>query len=302
MQIKFINRSDNKIEIERPPGEGVLNFLYHNPFGEKLILPIAKQKFTSRWYGKFMDSPMSKSRIEPFVKSLNIDMTESQKKISEFESFNDFFYRKLKPEVRKIGKGLVSPGDGRILAFENVSEVNTFFVKGKEFTLKEFLKNEALAERHKNSSLVILRLAPNDYHRYHFPYEGIPSQPEKIDGVYYSVSPISLDKKFAEVFSENKKEVCVLKTKDRGEILIVPVGATMVGSLNSTFQPDSLVKKGEEMGYFAFGGSTVVLLFNASFFEIDKDLIENTKNQLETFVKMGEKIGEEVKGYNLVYM
>ena len=291
MEIKFINRSDNSIQIERPPGEELLNFLYHNPFGEKIILPIAKQKFISEWYGKIMDDPISKNRIEPFVKSLNIDMTEAQKNIEEYESFNDFFSRKLKPEVRKIENGLVSPGDGKILAFNNISEVNSFFVKGEKFTLKEFLQNDTLSEQHANSSMAILRLAPNDYHRYHFPYDGIASQPEKMDGVYYSVSPISLNEKFTEVFSENKKEICKLNTTDKGEILIIPVGATMVGSLNSTFEPDSLVKKGEEMGYFAFGGSTVVLLFNSNSFELDKDLIGNTKNKLETFVKMGEKIG-----------
>lgn len=295
MEIKFINRSDNSIEIESPPGEDLLNFLYHNPFGEKLILPIAKQKFISEWYGKLMDSSSSRKRIEPFVKSLNIDMTEAQRKIDEFESFNDFFSRKLKPGVRTIETGLVSPGDGKLLAFENVSEVNTFFVKGEKFTLKEFLQNDNLSEKHANSSMVILRLAPSDYHRYHFPYDGVPSQPEKIEGVYYSVSPISVNKRFTEVFSENKKEICKLKTAIRGEILIIPVGATMVGSLNSTFKPESLIKKGEEMGYFAFGGSSVVLLFSSNAFELDQDLIENTKNKIETYVKIGEKIGTAIR-------
>ncbi len=295
MAIKFINRATNKIEIERPPGEEILKFLYGNPVGEKLVLPIAKQKFMSKWYGKKMDSPGSKKRIVPFVKSLNIDMTEAKKTIKEFESFNDFFYRELKPEVRTIENGLVSPGDGRILAFKNVSDVNTFFVKGQKFTLKDFLQNDILSEKHANSSMAILRLAPNDYHRYHFPYDGIPSQPEKMEGVYYSVSPISLKKRFTKVFTANKKEICKLKTTERGEILIIPVAATMVGSLNSTFQPDSWVKKGDEMGYFAFGGSTIVLLFNSNSFELDSDLIENTNNQLETFVKMGEKIARVSK-------
>ena len=295
MEIKFINRSDNSIKIERPPGEELLDFLYHNPFGEKVVLPIAKQKFISEWYGKIMDSSVSRNRIEPFIKSLNIDMTESQRQADEFESFNDFFCRKLKPGLRPVGNGLVSPGDGKLLAFENISEVNTFFVKGEKFTLKEFLQNDDLSEEYANSAMVILRLAPNDYHRYHFPYVGIPSQPEEMKGVYYSVSPISLKKHFTEVFSENKKEICKLKTKNEGEILIIPVGATMVGSLNSTFEPNSMVKSGDEMGYFAFGGSTIVLLLKPNSFELDKDLIENTNNKLETAVKMGEKIGTAIK-------
>ena len=294
MEIKFINRSDKSIEIERPPGEKLLNFLYRTLLGEKLVLPIAKQKFISELYGKRMDSSSSTKSIVPFVKSLGIDMSEAQKKISEFESFNDFFYRKLKPGARPIENGLVSPGDGRLLAFENISALDTFFVKGKKFTLKEFLQNDKLAEEHANSSMVILRLAPNDYHRYHFPFVGMPSEAKEIKGVYYSVSPISVKENFTEVFCENKREICQLKTTDRGEILIIPVGATMVGSLNSTFEADALVKKGEEMGYFAFGGSTVVLLFNSNSFQLDKDLLENTKNKLETYVKMGEKIGTPI--------
>lgn len=291
MEIKYINRLNGNVEIENPPGEEVLDFLYNNPFGENIVLPFAKQEFITEWYGKAMDSSLSVNRIQPFVDSLKIDMSESKKEISEFESFNDFFYRELKPGVREIGSGLVSPGDGKILAFEKVSEVNTFYVKGRKFTLKDFLEDDELAEDYKDASMVILRLAPDDYHRYHFPYAGIPSASKDIDGVYYSVSPISLEDNFTEVFCENKKQICKLKTEDKGEILILPVGATMVGSLNSTYQTNELVERGEEMGYFAFGGSTVVLLFDSECFTIDQDLITNTQNQLETAVKMGERIG-----------
>lgn len=294
MEIKFIDRSNHNVIIEKPPGEEILRFLYFHPFGEKIILPIAKQKFISDWYGKKMDSPSSKYKIESFVKSFNIDMNEYEKEISEFKSFNDFFYRKLKPGIRKIGEGLVSPGDGKILVFENISAVNTFFVKGERFTLKEFLQDDQLSESYQDASMAILRLAPSDYHRYHFPYEGIASTPKSIKGLYYSVSPISLDKKFSKVFSKNKKEICKLKTKDKGEILIIPVGATMVGSLNSTFKPNTTVRKGEEMGYFAFGGSTVVILFSPNAFIFDADLIQHTKDQIETSVKMGEKIASAV--------
>ena len=127
MDIKFINRATKELVTERPPGEDILRFLYGNPVGEALVLPIAKQKFISDWYGKKMDSPSSVSRIEPFIRSLNIDMSESEKQINEFTSFNDFFYRKLKSGTRKIEAGLVSPGDGKILVFKKVSEVKSFF-------------------------------------------------------------------------------------------------------------------------------------------------------------------------------
>jgi phosphatidylserine decarboxylase len=294
MEIKYINRATGNIAIEHPPGERLLKLLYDNPFGKSAILPLAKRKLISILYGKKMDSPASVSKIQGFVDSLNIDMEESIKSINEFKTFNDFFYRKLKPEVRQIEDGLISPGDGKILAFEKINDVNKFFVKGREFTLKEFLASEKLANSFLNTSMIILRLAPNDYHRYHFPYEGTPSLSEQIKGMYYSVSPYALASNFTKVFCENKREICKLSTEGKGEILLIPVGATMVGSIHSTYQANHAVEKGAEMGYFAFGGSTVVLLFDAEKFKIDEDLIKNTNNKLETYVKMGEKIGTEI--------
>lgn len=290
MDIKYIARSTGKVEVENPPAEGLLKFLYGNTFGKLAVLPIAKQKAITKRYGKMMSTNQSVERIPAFVDSLKIDMSESKKSINEFTSFNDFFYRELKPGARKIGEGLVSPGDGRVLAFQKISEVNNFYVKGKKFTLKEFLMDDALYTKHENSAMIIVRLAPNDYHRYHFPFKGMASESKKIEGSYYSVSPIALKSNFTKVFCKNKKEICTLTTDGFGEILVIPVGATMVGSLNSTYEANTMVEKGQEMGYFAFGGSTVVLFFDSKYFKIDEDLLKNTKNNIETFLHMGEQI------------
>ncbi len=291
MEIKFINRATGQIQMEAPPAERLLKFLYDNPFGKTAFLTIARRKFISEFYGRKMNKPSSTKKIKDFVKKLGIDMTESIKSISEFSNFNDFFYRELKPNARPIGQGFVSPGDGRLLAFENIEDVNTFFVKGRAFNLEEFLGDRELAEKKKNSSLFILRLAPNDYHRYHFPYSGEVSKTTKIKGKYFSVSPYALAKNFAKVFCENKREYCTISSSDKGEILIAPVGATMVGSIIETFKPFTAINKGDEMGYFAFGGSTVVLLVDKDKISIDQDILTNTRNKIETYVKMGETIG-----------
>ncbi|MFD0994146.1 phosphatidylserine decarboxylase [Tenacibaculum geojense] len=292
MKIKFINRKTGELETETPPGEGFLKFLYNNPFGRITILPMVKRKFLSTYYGNLMNKPNSTKKIDSFVKQLGIDMTEAVKPVNEYTSFNDFFYRKLKPEAREIENGIVSPGDGKLLAFESIDAVHDFYIKGRKFTLKEFLADNKLAEQYKNAAMIILRLAPNDYHRYHFPYNGTPSESKKIKGHYLSVSPYALIKNFTKVFCENKREYCILSTEDKGDILLAPVGATMVGSIISTYKAEEPVKKGDEMGYFAFGGSTIVMLVDKNKISIDKDLLENTKNKLETFVKMGEKIAE----------
>lgn len=290
MTIKYIDRQTGKVNTETPPGEGFLKFLYQNPLGKLALHGFVKRKFLSSYYGKLMDKPKSKKRILPFIKQLNIDMSEAEKTVNDFISFNDFFYRKLKPTARPIGDGLIAPGDGKLLAFKTVSEVNTFFVKGEKFTLKKYLQNNQLTKQFNNAALLILRLAPNDYHRFHFPYNGTALASQKIKGDYFSVSPYALTENFTRVFCENKREYTILKTPNKGDILLSPVGATMVGSIINTYNPETTLHKGDEMGYFAFGGSTVVMLINTTHFNINSDLIENTKKGMETFVKMGETI------------
>ena len=292
MDIEFIDRASGKMVKETPPGESLLNFLYNKPVGKLALEVLVKRKFISTWYGKFMDSKRSLKKVPDFVKDLQIDMSESVKQIGEFTSFNDFFYRKLKPSARPIGKEIVSPGDGKILAFSNASEVNSFYIKGAEFTLPPFIQVAPLINKYQDAGMIILRLAPNDYHRYHFPYKGLALEPIKVSGPLYSVSPYALVENFTKVFVENKRELTELSTEDKGDMLIMPVGATMVGSIVQSYKGDSMVDKGAEMGYFAFGGSTIVILFEAGKVQIDADLLENTAKGMETGVKMGEKIAE----------
>ena len=113
---------------------------------------------------------------------------------------------------------------------------------------------------------------------------------KKIEGDYYSVNPFALRKK-AEIFCLNKREYTILSNSLFGDVIMAEVGATMVGSIIQTYKGSS-IKKGEEKGYFKFGGSTVVLLFEKSKINIDKDLLINTAKGHETAVKMGERIGD----------
>jgi phosphatidylserine decarboxylase len=292
MTIKYFDRKTGEIITEAPPAEKLLKFLYHNPLGKSTILSLAKKKFISDYYGKQMNKSTSISKIQDFIDTYNIDMSEVQKDIKDFSCFNDFFYRKLKKSARPIASNFVSPGDGRLLAFESFEGINKFYVKGRDFTLYEFLQDKKLAERFSNSSLLLLRLAPNDYHRYHFPIAGTASESKRIEGSYFSVSPLALVNNFAKVFCENKREYCILNTKEKGDILIAPVGATMVGSIYCSYTADTTVKKGQEMGYFAFGGSSIVLLVNKDRITIDSDILENSANGMETYVRFGEKIAE----------
>ena len=287
--IKYIDRETGQIQIENVYGEQWLNWLYHNPVGEATLWVIAKRKIVTSLYGDAMEKPSSADKIMPFVKEYKVDLSIAQQQ--RFKSFNDFFIRQLKPEARPIvadSLAIASPADGKILAYENVNN-SDFYIKGFRFNVDSFLNDKELSKKYENGAMIVFRLAPPDYHRYHFPVSGVTGSSNiKIDGDYYSVNPLALRKK-AEIFWLNKREYGVIKSPIFGDVAMVEVGATMVGSMIQTYT-GTTVKKGQEKGYFKFGGSTVVLLFEKDKIKIDSDLLTNTQKGLETTIKMGEQI------------
>jgi phosphatidylserine decarboxylase len=196
----------------------------------------------------------------------------------------------VKPEFRPIHDGIVSPADGRVLAFEKISLSHKFFVKGSQFSLEQFLNDDKMVKKFENGAMFIVRLAPVDYHRYHFPVSGRVGKNIKIKGAYYSVSPFALRKSLS-IFCQNKREYCIQSSEKYGDVLICDVGATLTGGIIQTYKENEILSKGTEKGYFAFGGSTLVLFFEPNKIQFSQDLIENTKSGFETFLKMGETIG-----------
>jgi len=237
-----------------------------------------------------MSSPLSVNQVNKFIKKYDIDLSQYHSE-NGHKCFNDFFYRKLKKGKRIIGDALVSPADGKVLAFQDIDHVPSFFIKGSEFKLHEFLNDEKLAQKYVGGSMVIVRLAPTDYHRFHFPVSGNASESKSLKGRYFSVSPVAL-KKNIKIFSQNRRVYNTIKSDNYGDVVMAEIGAALVGSIVQTYDANSHINKGDEKGYFAYGGSTVVLIFEKGKVTIDADLIENTKNHLETEVKMGENIGK----------
>ncbi len=288
LPVKYIDRSTGEIKTEKIEGEAWMKWLYYNPVGELSLYALVKRKFVSEIYGNMMDKPSSSEKVPEFVKKYDIDLTVAEKQ--EFDSFNDFFTRKLKSDARSVAQDsdvVVSPADGKILVFDDISETD-FFVKGYRFNVYDFLNDSSLSEKYRTGTLMIIRLAPPDYHRFHFPVNGTVSANVKIAGDYFSVSPIAL-RNMAEIFCMNKREYVTIATHEFGDVIMAEVGAAMVGSIIQTYQAVD-AKKGTEKGFFKFGGSTVILLFEKNKIIIDKDLLKNSAKNLETTVKMGERI------------
>ncbi|AAK78018.1 phosphatidylserine decarboxylase [Clostridium acetobutylicum] len=293
--IKYYNRKTKQYEIEKVAGENYLNWTYSSPIGMSFLEALIKKKAFSSIYGSFCDSKISKGKVKKFIDSFDIDILESEKKPEAFKSFNDFFTRKLTKEARPFSTNkeiLISPGDGRLLVYENIDLDNLVEIKGMGYSLKELIKDEKISSKYKNGICMILRLCPTDYHRFHFVDSGVCSATSKIKGSYYSVNPIALNK-VKRLFCENKREWSILKSDNFKDILYIEVGATCVGSIIQTYKENTKVNKGDEKGYFKFGGSTVVLFFEKDSVKIDEDILEQTRLGYETKVFMGESIGKK---------
>ena len=254
---------------------------------------LSKISFFSSLYGKWQASPKSKSKIGPFIKNFDVDPSEFLEDISQFGSFNDFFIRKLKPEARPIASGnhaAIIPADGRYLFHADISKVDGFVIKGEKFDLASLLEDQELASRYANGTMIMARLCPTDYHRFHFPCDCIPGKTKTINGWLYSVNPAAI-KKDIDIFTKNKRTLCKLATDNFGEVLFLEIGATNVGSIHETYQPNTFQKKGAEKGYFSFGASSLILLFEPYKIQLDQDLIEATNKGYEIKCLLGQRMG-----------
>lgn len=292
MEIKYFDRETNLINTEKVAGERYLKWLYENPIGLGLLEMLVKRKFFSYFYGKLQDTSWSTRKIQPFIKDYDIDMSDYKLSAREFKSFNDFFYRELKEGARPIASdpgSLISPADGRLLAFDNINIKELVQVKGSTYSLSQFIGDIELAEAYQGGACFIIRLCPLDYHRFHFPAAGVAENSREITGDYYSVNPIALSK-IAEIYCRNKRQLTIFNSEDFNDILLIEVGATCVGSIVQTYCPNDKLAKGEEKGYFKFGGSTVIMFLKPNTIRIDQDLLDNTLRGIETRVKMGTGI------------
>ena len=291
--IKYYNRKENKYEIEMVAGEKYLNWSYSSPSGKSLVELFLKKKLFSKLYGYYCDTKVSSKKINAFIKDFNIDMSVYASPHDKYSSFNEFFIRALNPGAREMDKSkdtLISPCDGKVSAYENINLDDLVQVKGLTYSLKELLKDNEIYNLYHGGTCLIFRLCPTDYHRFHFIDDGICGDTTKIKGHYYSVNPIAL-KSVKRLFCENKREWSVFHSDNFSDVIYVEVGATCVGSIIQNFTPNTRIAKGEEKGYFKFGGSTVILFFKKDVVKIHEDLITQTQLGFETSVLLGEKIG-----------
>ena len=287
MTVTYITRDGTKIDGTTGQ-DHLLEVIYGHALTRMLLRPFLSPA-VSDICGKFLSTRLSRRIIPSFVKKNHIDLGIYEKQ--EFNSYNAFFTRKIKAEQRPINEQkniLISPSDGKVTAYP-ITQKGRFWIKHTQYTAAQLLKDERLAERYMGGWIYVIRLTVDDYHRYCYVADGRKSRQRKIRGVLHTVNPVAND--YYPIYKMNSREYCLLKTKELGTILLMEVGALMVGKISNHEEDSAQVKRGDEKGMFEFGGSTIVVMTEPGMAEPDKDIIHNTKAQAETLVKMGEPIG-----------
>ncbi len=285
------DRAGNVIPAEEGAQEKLAKVLYGTAMGRK-VLKLLVQPVVSKAGSRFLDSGLSRFYISPFIEKSNIVMEEYEEE--EYESFNQFFTRRIKEGRRTFAEAsslLCAPCDSR-LSVHKINKDGTFYIKNTVYTMDTLVRSKRLAKEYLGGMLCVFRLTVSDYHHYCYIDDGEKTPNYKIPGVYHTVAPLANEA--YPVYTENTREFSILKSKNFGNVLMMEVGAMLVGKIVNHHQKLS-VRRGMEKGFFEFGGSTVILAFPKDTIVLDDDITENTKDGFETLVKMGEVIGRKAK-------
>lgn len=288
--MKYIDREGN-ITIEDSGQDKLLYWMYNSPIGRTVLKLLIKPQ-VSRAAGWLLNQRCSKILIQPFIEKNKIDMSLYEEK--DYKSYNEFFTRQIRAQKRQIAKdknAFISPCDGKLSIYP-VEDNMHFKIKNTEYTLESLLRSKKLAAKYRDGYVCVFRLTVDDYHRFCYVDNGMKSGNYHIPGVFHTVNPAAND--VCPIYKENTREYSLLKSEHFKTILMMEVGALLVGRIVNHHEK-GYVLQGQEKGMFEFGGSTVILMVQKNAVEFEKALLENTKNGYETIVKLGEQIGTALR-------
>lgn len=284
--MRCMDRRGNEIR-QNNTQDKILDFLYNKQVGRLMLKPLI-QPWLSRLAGAVLDSSFSRAFIPLFIKAYKINMNEYEER--RYSSFNDFFTRRVKAGRRIIDtkpNHLIAPCDGKLTVY-HIDKNSHFNIKNTPYTLQSLLRSRKLAKYYQGGTLLVFRLSVDDYHRYCYIDNGKKTKNYRIKGVFHTVNPLAND--IYPVYKENTREFSVLHSENFGKVLVMEVGALLVGRIVN-YHEEAYVRRGKEKGRFEFGGSTIIVCLEKGRAVIDADIIRNSENGIETKVRMGERIG-----------
>lgn len=297
-EIRYFSRVSGQNEIEKVYGDWFIKFLYTTDLGKNMG-GVFTNKYFSRFYGSFQDMPSSHRKVRPFIEKFNIQMSEYEPGTrpaldprDSYRTFNEFFIRRFKLGKRSF---VTEPGrmpafaEARYVGFESMSDKAVYPVKGQFLRAKDLIGNDQVSKIFEGGPLLIARLCPVDYHRYHYPDNGKVLDNFRIPGAYDSVNPFALKFK-NQIFIKNERHVSILQTENFGRLAYIEVGAICVGKIVQSHRWNKPFMRGEEKGYFLFGGSTVVVIGEKGAWKPSQDILANTEKGIETYLHLGNEV------------
>ncbi len=297
-EIRFWHRAHGRMEVEKVYGDRFIKTLYSSPLGDVARAVFANRQF-SQFYGTLQDRPASGKKVRPFIEKFDIAIDEYEPGTlaaddirDSYATFNEFFIRKLRPTARAVVSGasrMPAFAEARYVGHSRVTRDTVFPVKGKFLTAAGILGSGEIAKPFEGGPLLVARLCPVDYHRYHYPDAGRVLDHFMVPGRFDSVNPLALKLK-GDIFIANERQVSILDTENFGRLAYVEVGAICVGKIVQTHAWKEPFLRGEQKGYFLFGGSTVVLLGEPGRWKPSADIEANTQKGIETYVRLGDEV------------
>ena len=282
--MQVVNRKTK--EVTETKEKGIVKYMYENKSG-RILLKILSTRFMANIVRGFMKTFFSIPYKNKIIKKYNINMDLYEEK--KYLCYNTFFIRKLKELKFDSDKNsFISPAESKLLVLP-LDKDTKLDIKGSSYTLEEILEDEVYKD-YENGYALIFRLEETNYHRYIYIDDGRRDAYKRIKGKLHTVQPIAY--KHYKIFHENTREWTVLHTKNFGDVIHMEVGAMNIGRISNN--RNTLFKKGDEKGNFEFGGSTIILFVKHGIIEIDEDILENSKNFMETTVDIGEKVAKKI--------
>ena len=283
--MKIYDRNGQEVIVDQ--GQNNLLKLLYSHFLGRCVLKVLTLPFITHIGGMYMNSSFSKRKIQPFIHNNQIDMSQYVQK--EYSSYNDFFTRHIiegQRQIRLEENIFIAPADSK-LTYYPITENIQLKIKDSLYSLEDLLQNAELAKQYHGGICLIFRLTVDDYHRYCFVDSGTKEKDCYIQGIFHTVNPIAND--YYPIYKRNSRSYSVLHTDHFNDVIYMEVGAMMVGKIvNHDLQS---FQKGQEKGYFEFGGSTIVVLLKKDIIDVDEDIIRSSSHHDETRVLMSEKIG-----------
>jgi len=301
-EIKYFNRITGQPEVEKVYGDWFINFLYKTGAGHS-VGNVFTNKYFSKIYGSFQDLSISHKKVRPFIEKFNIkiDDYESGSKSAHdirdsYKTFNEFFIRKFKLGIRPFvaeSNRMPAFAEARYVGFEAVDEKKQYPVKGQYLLAKDLIGDNKISKIFDGGPLMIARLCPVDYHRYHYPDNGKILDHFRVPGTFDSVNPLALKHK-NQIFIKNERYVSILQTENFGRLAYIEVGAICVGKIVQSHPWKKPFLRGQEKGYFLFGGSTVILLGEKGLWKPSEDILSNTAKGIETYLHLGQEVAVRI--------